>query len=192
MNLTDGGHRRAFQALILREFLLEDRLSGAFNYAAVASWLGELANAPSAVAVEYFLSENVRRFLDAGMTQQAIVDIVQIKNSTLRLRSASELLAVTKSLEDNYDPCCRSALCHAVHGSWEWAFGAYEPPPQRKTTHGRGTIISMELIHGARGAFEKAVQELERAAGSEPYPEPQRRIAEALELARTWAKTNPF
>jgi len=175
-----------FQGLILREFLLEDGLRDEFNYAEVASWLGELASEPVAVAVEHFLSGGILAFVNAGLTQQAIVHLVKIKNTTLLLRAAADFLAFMKSADDNYKSCCRSALCHAVQGSWEWAFGALRAAAHKNDAWARHHHI-YGLIHGAKGDFATALPELERAEAEEPYPDPRRRIAEAIDLARSGA-----
>jgi hypothetical protein len=176
----------AFQGLILREFLLEDGLRDEFNHAEVASWLGELVGKPAALAVEHFLSGGVLSFVDAGLTQQAILHLVKVKNTTLLLRAAADFLASMKSAEDAYKSCCRSALCHAIQGSWEWAFGALRAAAHKNDNWARHHHI-YGLIHGAKGNCGEAIPELERAASAEPYPEPQRRILEAVELARSAA-----
>ena len=122
----------AFQGLLLREFLLEDGLRDEFNYAEVVAWLGELLKEPASVAIEQFLSGGILGFVNAGLTQHAIVRLVKVKNTTLLVRAAVDLLAFMKSAEDNYKSCCRSALCHAIQGSWDWAFGALRVAASKK------------------------------------------------------------
>jgi hypothetical protein len=175
--------------LILREFLLEDGLRDEFNYAQIASWLGELVSQPASIAVEHFLSDGILSFVNAGMTQQAIVHLVKVKNTTLLLRATADFLAFMKAAENNYMSCCRSALCHAIQGSWEWAFGALRAAAHKNDSWARHHHI-YGLIHGARGDFVTALRELERAATTEPYPEPRERIAEAIQLARSGAATS--
>jgi len=109
----------AFQGLFLREFLLEDGLREEFNYAQVASWLGELLSQPASVAVQHLLSGSILTFVKAGLTRQAIMHLVKVKNTTLLLRATADFLSLLKSADDNYRSCCRSALCHAIASSFQ-------------------------------------------------------------------------
>jgi hypothetical protein len=177
-------HTDVFQGLILREFLLEDGLRDEFNYAQVASWLGELVSQPASAAVERLLSGGILSFVNAGMTQQAILHIVKVKNATLLFRAAADLLAFMKSAEDSYRSCCRSALCHAIQGSWEWAYGALRAAAHKNDNWPRHHHI-YGLVHGATGNFAIALPELERAATTESYREQRERIMEAIDLARS-------
>jgi hypothetical protein len=137
----------AFQGLILREFLLEDGLRDEFNYVQVASRLGELVSQPASVAVERFLSGSILSFVNAGLTQEAILHLVKISNATLLIRAAADFLAFVKSDEDNYKSCCRSALCHAIQGLWEWAYGALRVAAHKNDNWARHHHI-YGLIHG--------------------------------------------
>ena len=87
----------AFQGLLLREFLLEDGLRDEFNHAEVVSWLGELLKEPATAAVAHFLSGGILGFVNAGLSQHAIVHLVKVKNTTLLVRAAADLLAWMKS-----------------------------------------------------------------------------------------------
>ena len=171
----------AFQGLLLREFLLEDELQDEFNYAEIVSWLGELLKEPASVAIEHFLSGGILGLVNAGLTKHAIVRVVKIKYTTLLVRAGADLLAFMKSEEDNYKSCCRSALCHAIQGSWEWSFGALSVAASKNDSWPRHHHI-YGLIHGAKGDLEGAMSELNRALATEPFPETKQRISEAVEL----------
>lgn len=173
-----------FQALILREFLLEDNLQNEFNHAEIATYLGNLAGQPAALAVDRFLGGGILSFVGAGMTKKAITHLVQVKHTILIARSLADILALWKSGEDNYHSCCRSALCHAVVGSWKWSFGALQYAANYNDSWARHHHI-YGLIHGAQNHFDKAEEELQRAEAEEPIEDAKQRIKEALEFART-------
>jgi hypothetical protein len=173
-----------FKDMIERECRLEEGLRDEFEYAEVATVLAELAGAPAGQAVQHVVSGGVLRFRTAGMTEKVINRLVNARTRTLVVRAVADFIAFIRSQEDNYKSCCRSALCHAKHGSWEWAFGALRAAAHKDDTWARHHHIR-GLIHGARGDFEKAVTELARAAAAEPYPDASSRISEALELARS-------
>ncbi|MBD2772683.1 hypothetical protein [Iningainema tapete] len=172
-----------FKSMILQEFLLEDRLRSEYNYAEVASWLGNLVKVPASVAVEQFLASGVLVFVNAGLTQKAIAELVKVKNTTLVIRAVADVLASCKSDEDNYKSCCRSALCHAIQGSYDWAFGALRVAASKNDNWARHHHL-YGLIHGAKGDNERALFELEKALAAEPYAEPRKRIEQARQVVQ--------
>jgi hypothetical protein len=108
----------AFKAMILREFFLEPRLAEEFQAARVLSWAGDKLAWPLSKVVA------TKFGIPAKPVELAVRAITGERFTALPVRSASDILAWFKSPDDNYRSCCRSALCYAVTGSREWAFGA--------------------------------------------------------------------
>jgi hypothetical protein len=166
-----------FQAMILREFFLEPRLAQEFNAARVLSWLGRKLARPLAKVV-------AGKF---GVPPQVVEiparAIVGERFMTLPVRAAADILAWFKSADDNYRSCCHSALCYAVTGSHEWAFGALRKAASKRDDWARHHHI-YGLIHGMTGTHERCLFELEKARSAEPHEDVRTRIAEATELCR--------
>jgi tetratricopeptide (TPR) repeat protein len=174
----------AFQAMILREFLLEDRLKEECNISGILIRLGEIVRQPAALALEHFVRGKLGDFVAAGLTQLDIQRICNVKTATLVMRTVSDWIAWCKSSDDNYRSACRSALCYAVQGSFEWAFGALRGAASRNDTWSRHHHL-YGLIHGAKGDFRRAMEELDRALATEPYLDARNRIQEARDIAQS-------
>jgi hypothetical protein len=93
----------------------------------------------------------------------------------------SDILAAFRSADDNYRSCCHSALCYAVTGSREWAFGALRVAASKHDDWARHHPI-YGLIHGVHGDYDKALPELERARAAEPIEDVGGSIGEAVEI----------
>jgi len=167
----------AFKAMTLREFFLEPRLADEFQAARFLSWLGGKLAWPLSKVVEAKLC------VPAKAVEIAVRAITGERFTALPVRSASDILAAFKSADDNYRSCCRSALCYAVTGSREWAFGALRVAASKHDDWARHHHI-YGLIHGDFSDFGKALLELERARVTEPHEDVRVRISEAVELCR--------
>lgn len=167
----------AFKAMILREFLLEPRLAEEFQAARVLSHIsGKLAPALSR-AVE------AQTGVPAAAVEVAVRAITGERFTALPIRSFSDIVASFRSVDDNYRSCCRSALCYAVTGSREWAFGALRVAASKHDDWARHHHV-YGLVHGVFGDYDKALPELERAHAAEPMGDVRARVAEAVELCR--------
>jgi len=172
-----------FKVLILQEFLSEPSLQNECKLAELATQLGEILAVPAARAIETFLNLKVGSSPSLDTTTNLLINLVQVKHTTLVVRAAADLLALAKSSEDNYDSCCRNALSHAVQGSYQWAFGALQAAASKNDACSKHHYI-YGLIHGATGNFERAAFELNQAFRSGISKEKHKQILEALTLAQ--------
>jgi hypothetical protein len=167
----------AFKAMLLREFFLEPRLAKEFQAARFLSWAsGKLAWPLSKVIA-------VKLGISPKPVEVAVRAITGERLMALPVRSLADVLAAFKSPDDNYRSACRSALCYAVTGSREWAFGALRVAASKHDDWARHHHL-YGLIHGAFGDYDKALPELERARAAEPLDDVRARIGEAGELCR--------
>jgi hypothetical protein len=133
--------------------------------------------------------EGARLGVPARAVEVAIRAITGERFTALPGRSASDILAAFRSPDDNYRSCCRSALCNAVTGSREWAFGALRVAASKHDYWARHHHL-YGLTHGVSGDYNKALPELERARASEPMGDVRVRIGEAVELCQA-ARSSP-
>lgn len=101
-----------------------------------------------------------------------------------RATPVSDLLAGLRSGDDTYRSCCRSALCYAITGSREWAFGALRIAASKHDDWARHHHI-YGLLHGAAGDYGRSLFEFGLALVAEPHAGVRSRIGEAMALART-------
>ena len=166
----------AFRAMALREFYREPRLADEFEAARWLAWLGGMAVRPAAkiVASTFGIPPILVEFTARRiMTEQVMA---------LPVRMISDMLALWKSDTDNYQSCCRSALCYVVTNSNGFAFGVLRHAAWKNDDWGRHHHI-YGLIHGIDGDYERAMFELGKALSPEPYQDVRQRIAEAITLA---------
>lgn len=173
-----------FKAMTLREFLLEPRLAEEFQAARFLSWLGGKLAWPLSQVVA------AKTGVPAKAVEVAVRAITGERFTALPVRSVSDILAAFKSSDDNYRSCCRSALCYAVTGSHEWAFGALRAAAGKHDDWARHHHV-YGLIHGIFGDFDKALPELERARAAEPMEDVRDRIGEAVGLCRAALASPP-
>lgn len=95
-----------------------------------------------------------------------------------------------RSPDDIYRSACRSALCYAVTGSREWAFGSLRVAASKLEDGARHHHI-YGLIHGSSGANGAAWFELEKARSAEPHTAVRTRIEEALTLCEAPPSARP-
>lgn len=170
--ITDG-----FRAMILREFYLEPRLPDEFKAATFLHWFGRTVSKPAAYLVA------AKFGIPPTLVEQPVRFACGLQNTTLMARAFSDWLASLASPRNNYESCCRSALCYAITNSYEWAFGALRNAATRNDGWARHHHI-YGLLHGERGDFERAVFELAKALDAESYADTRGRIEEAAQLAR--------
>jgi hypothetical protein len=151
----------AFKVMVLREFFLEPGPAEEFQAACFLSWLGGKSAWPMSKMAETKLG------VPARAVEVAIRAITGERFTALPGRSASDILAAFRSPDDNYRSCCRSALCYAVTGSREWAFGALRVAASKRDDWARHHHL-YGLIHGVSGDYDKALPELERGRAAEP------------------------
>jgi hypothetical protein len=170
-----------FRALILREFYLEPRLPDEFKAASWINWFGNTVSKPASyiVAAKFGIPPQI--------VEKPVRFICGLQNATWVVRAFSDWLASLKSSRNNYESCCRSALCYAITNAPEWAFGALRKAASRNDSWARHHHI-YGLIHGERGDFERAAFELGKALGVEPYQDVRARIEEAMHLVSLGSK----
>lgn len=164
--------------------MLDPGLKNEFNYAEVATQTGILLSEPTAIAIDVFLKLKFGRGFPPRLTQKVITDLVKVKHTSLLLRTVADILAWAKSPQDAYASCCRSSLCHAVQGSYEWAFYPLQVAASKNDDWARHHHI-YGLIHRANGNFDRALFELGKANHAEPLPDVRIRITEAIALAQS-------
>jgi hypothetical protein len=165
-----------FKAMALREFYCEPRLADEFRAARWLAWLGRTVIRPAAkvIAAQFGVPPIlVEITVNKIMTERVMI---------FPLRMASDQLAQWKSDTNNYQSCCRSALCYIVTNSHRFAFSVLQHAAWKNDDWARHHHI-YGLIHGINGDYERAQFELGKALSTEPYPDVRQRTAEAIALA---------
>lgn len=165
----------AIQAMLVREFYLEPHLADEFKAAWVLSLVAQCFVRPASKVLAAKLG------IPALLIEKPIRAIMGEKHMALPVRAFSDWLAWLKSADDNYRSCCRSALCYAINGSHEWAFGALRVAASKHDDWSRHHHF-YGLIHGVAGNHERSLFELDLAQRAEPYEDVRQRIAEAASL----------
>jgi hypothetical protein len=165
----------AFKAMLVREFYMEPGLAGEFK----AGWWLSFVARRSVRPASKILAANL--YIPPVLVEKPIRAVVGEKHMALPMRAFPDWLLRQKSDDDNYRSCCRSALCYAINGSHEWAFGALRIAASQHDDWSRHHHI-YGLIHGVEGNNERAVVELRLAERAEPYEDGRRRLAEAIAL----------
>ena len=122
---------------------------------------------------EFYFEPGLKSEYEDGMRQFAASRLVTC--------AWSDIIATFKGKQDKYESTCRSALCHAISGSNEHAFGALRVAATVNDNYARHHHI-YGLIHSAAGNWERARFELHRALRAEHYPETRDRIAQTLSV----------
>src|SRR5436305_872568 len=99
-SMADG-----FRGLILREFYLEPRLPEEFKAASFINWFGGAVSKPASYVVA------AKFGIPPQLVEKPVKFICGLQNATLVVRAFSDWLASLASSRNNYESCCRSALC---------------------------------------------------------------------------------
>jgi tetratricopeptide (TPR) repeat protein len=173
----------AFQALILREVMLADRLPGDLQMAKLADWLGEKLAQPAAVALNYVVRLGTRGILSlpSGLSKQAIIDFFKANGSLSAVRGLRGLWSrVFRDREHTAHSYCRTALCYAVQGEYVQAESWLKSAEERVGDLARPNYIR-GLMLGAQGQLDKAATLLAASLRGRAKEETKARINEAIE-----------
>ncbi|MBW4451095.1 MAG: hypothetical protein KME38_30875 [Spirirestis rafaelensis WJT71-NPBG6] len=178
-NVQSDITKLSFQSLLLEEFLLEPNLRREFG---VSEKLAELAlrfSDQAAKILHLLIVSKASLPIPPDVIKEVVGWLASQRHTTLIFRSIADVLATARSAQDKYNSCCRSAICHAVVGSYDFAFGALRISASVNDSWARHHHI-YGLIHGIENRKAQAQYEFEIAYAYEPYSETKVRIAQAL------------
>lgn len=181
MNVCSDPTILSFQGLLLEEFLLEHNLRQEFNIPEKFSELASLFSERSATVLSILMASKVGVPIPPDVIKEIIDWVTAQRHTTLIARSIADIMATVRSPQDKYNSCCRSAICYALTGSYNFAFGALKIAASVNDLWARHHHI-YGLIHGIQNRNEEAKSELEMAYNYEPYSETKARIGQALKL----------
>uniref|UniRef100_A0A0C1NMF9 Uncharacterized protein n=1 Tax=Tolypothrix bouteillei VB521301 TaxID=1479485 RepID=A0A0C1NMF9_9CYAN len=170
-----------FQSLLLEEFFLESNLRQEFGVPEKLAELASRFSKPTAKILHLLIVSKANLPIPPDAIAEVIDWLTSQRHTTLIFRSIADVLATTRSAQDKYNSCCRSAICYAVVGSYDFAFGALRISASVNDSWARHHHI-YGLIHAIENRKARAQCELEMAYACEPYSETKVRIARALEL----------
>lgn len=168
-----------FEAFLLREFLAEPELEREYDVAATAEAVGEALGVAHAEALERAHDAARWDALVKAVASRGLGELVRFEHTGLLFRSRADIVAALRSSHDAYATFCRHALCHALQGEHERAFGALRGAAARHEEWARHHHV-YGLIHAVCGDVERARYELEFALQAEPVPAARTRIVELL------------
>ncbi len=176
--------QNAFKAMALREFYCEPRLADEFRAARWLAVLGGTVVRPASKVIGGMLN------IPPVLVEYAARKIMTERIIAFPVRMLSDLLAQWKSDTDNYQSCCRSALCYTITNSYGFAFTVLRHAAWKNDDWARHHHI-YGLIHGIQGNYQQAQFELKKAESAEPYRDARQRIWEAASLAEKAGQTPP-
>lgn len=182
-----AGSSDVFQAMLLREFLLDEATTGEYDLSEVVRRLGVILDCSEEEAIGRFVAGDARSAVSGGLVHSAIVSMIQGKRSPLLVRLAAAVKKIMDAKLDDYPASCGFALGLAVRGEYELAFEALRRAGHVHDDWARHHHL-YGLIHGARGDYSRALFELGLARDAEPFATTRGRIAEAIEEAQAGAR----
>lgn len=172
-----------FQAMLLREFLLDEPTTEDYDLTEVARRLGSLQGCAHEEAIGRFLAGEIGPVVDSGLTRPVIQLLIQGKQAPLLVRLAGAVKKIMNPRAGDYQASCGLALGLAIRGESELAFEALRLAGSMHDDWARHHHI-YGLIHGSEGNAARALFELNLAHDAEPFAATRGRIAEAIEVAR--------
>ncbi|MFB2881824.1 hypothetical protein [Floridanema aerugineum] len=183
INLQSNIANTSFQGLLLEEFILEPNLRREFGIPEKFSELALHFSDQAATILHLLIVNHVGLPIPSDVIKEVINWLIAKRHTTLIFRSISDIIATVRSEQDKYNSCCRSAICHGVVGSDDFAFGALRIAASVNNTWARHHHI-YGVIHGIKNCNLQAQYELEMAYNNEPYSETKARIQLALEILK--------
>lgn len=114
----------SFQGLLLEELLLEPNLRQEFNVPEKLANLAQRFSKKAASILHGLIVSKTYLPIPSEVIKEVVDFLFTQRHTNLVFRSISDGIGTVRSPQDKYNSCCRSAICHAVVGSYDFAFGA--------------------------------------------------------------------